>query len=323
MATVNGSNFFSDVNSTLSIALTDQSGLAVLAKCVGAAPTTADIFAHGCLIIRDTGTGTAAVYQNTGSSAVPSWTLMDVAGAIPGLPSAQMFVGNGVGVATAVAITGDVTIDNAGVTSIAAGAVVDADVSAIAAIAFSKMETLAAGNILVGNAVGVPTAVAMSGATTIDGTGVVTLGAGTVGSSNIATSVIQTLEFNLTAGDIVAMNGAPVEIVPAPGIASAIQFISAAVIYDFDTAAYTGGGDVTINYTGGSPVSTTISDANSFASAGDEITGCVALGTAGGIPLLVNTGLSITNATAPFSNPGTAAGVGRILVTYRIVATGL
>jgi hypothetical protein len=55
------------------------------------------------------------------------------------LSSANILVGNGSNVATSVAVTGDVTISNAGVTSIATGAIVNADVSASAAIAGSKI----------------------------------------------------------------------------------------------------------------------------------------------------------------------------------------
>lgn len=54
------------------------------------------------------------------------------------LNSAQILVGNGSNVPTAVSVTGDVTISNAGVTAIAAGAVVTADV-ADAAITAPKL----------------------------------------------------------------------------------------------------------------------------------------------------------------------------------------
>lgn len=77
MVTKNGSNFFSDISSTLSIALTDGNNFAIFAKCVGAPPTTAGIFAHGCLIIRtDSGTNNSSIYENKGTSASPSWSLI-------------------------------------------------------------------------------------------------------------------------------------------------------------------------------------------------------------------------------------------------------
>ena len=57
------------------------------------------------------------------------------------LTSAQILVGNGSNEATAVAVTGDISINNAGLTAIAAGAIVNADVSSTAAIAGSKITT--------------------------------------------------------------------------------------------------------------------------------------------------------------------------------------
>lgn len=56
------------------------------------------------------------------------------------LNSAQLLVGSVTNVATAQTITGDVTINNTGVTFISAGVIVNADVSATASIAFTKME---------------------------------------------------------------------------------------------------------------------------------------------------------------------------------------
>ncbi len=55
------------------------------------------------------------------------------------LADGSMLVGNGSNVATAVTMSGDVTIDNAGVATIAAGAVTDAKVAAGANIATSKL----------------------------------------------------------------------------------------------------------------------------------------------------------------------------------------
>ena len=66
------------------------------------------------------------------------------------LSSANILVGNGSNVATSVAVTGDVTISNAGVTAIAAGVVVNADVNASAAIAFSKLANVSATDRLLG-----------------------------------------------------------------------------------------------------------------------------------------------------------------------------
>ena len=57
------------------------------------------------------------------------------------LPSAQIIVGNGSTVPTAVAVTGDISINNAGLTAIATGVIVNSDISGSAAITGSKVTT--------------------------------------------------------------------------------------------------------------------------------------------------------------------------------------
>ena len=57
------------------------------------------------------------------------------------LTSAQILVGNGSNVATAVAVTGDISINNAGLTAIGAGKIVNSMVSGSAAITGSKVTT--------------------------------------------------------------------------------------------------------------------------------------------------------------------------------------
>lgn len=68
----------------------------------------------------------------------------DLAGSIPftkleALTSAHILVGNGSNVVTDVAMSGDVTISNTGVTAIGSGVIVDSDVNSSAAIAGSKL----------------------------------------------------------------------------------------------------------------------------------------------------------------------------------------
>lgn len=70
------------------------------------------------------------------------------------LTGGNIIVGNGSNVATSVAMSGDVTISNAGVTAIGSGVVVDADVSATAEIAVSKLADGAAYQILHTDAAG-------------------------------------------------------------------------------------------------------------------------------------------------------------------------
>jgi hypothetical protein len=91
------------------------------------------------------------------------------------LQSGNIFVGNVSNIATGVPVTGDITMSNTGVTAIAAGVIVNADINAAAAIAFSKLAALTSASILVGSAGNVATAVSLSGDATISNTGVLTL----------------------------------------------------------------------------------------------------------------------------------------------------
>jgi len=104
------------------------------------------------------------------------------------LTDSNILVGSATNVATAVAVTGDIAITNAGVTSIAAGVIVNADVNASAGIEFSKLEALADGNIIVGSALTVPTSVAMSGDVTINNAGVTSISAGVIVDADIDAS---------------------------------------------------------------------------------------------------------------------------------------
>lgn len=105
------------------------------------------------------------------------------------LTSGNILVGNGSNVATSVAMSGDATLSNAGVLTIANNAINNAKISTSAAIAFSKLAALNSGNILVGSAGNVATSVTMSGAATISNTGVLTLGNNVVALANLAAGI--------------------------------------------------------------------------------------------------------------------------------------
>ena len=117
------------------------------------------------------------------------------------LTSANILIGNSSGVAAGVAVTGDVTISNAGVATIGTGVIIDADINASAAIAGSKISP-------------------NFGAQTIVTTGVVTIG----GLNAVTTTKAQNEEsqIKLNAAFSVGTAGAiPFGIGPAipPGMA--------------------------------------------------------------------------------------------------------
>jgi len=99
-----GTNFQASVNSTLTAEFIGPDGLMTKGYCTGVPPTTASLFAHGCIITRtDSGTGNKAVYENVGSSASPSWNLLgDVTAGEITLALNNVLQGNSSGVAEAV-----------------------------------------------------------------------------------------------------------------------------------------------------------------------------------------------------------------------------
>jgi hypothetical protein len=73
-------------------------------------------------------------------------------------------------------------------TMIADGTIVNGDINASAGIALSKLATSTAGNIIVYNSSGVPTAVAETGDVTISDTGVTAIGTGVIVNADVSTT---------------------------------------------------------------------------------------------------------------------------------------
>ena len=126
----------------------------------------------------------AGEITNTEISASAAIALSKLASA----SAAQVIVHNSSGVPTATTVSGDVTITSSGVTAIGSGVVVNADVSASAAIALSKLETASAGQVVVHNSSGVPTATTVTGDVIIDSSGVTAIGSGVVVNADVSAS---------------------------------------------------------------------------------------------------------------------------------------
>ena len=128
------------------------------------------------------------------------------------LSSANILVGNGSAIATSVAMTGDIAIDNTGLTSIVSGVIVNDDINASAAIDFSKLASLTSANILVGDGSNVATSVTMTGDITISNFGVTSIGTGVIINADVNASAA--IEFSklesLTSANILVGSGANV-----------------------------------------------------------------------------------------------------------------
>lgn len=56
----------------------DNLNLVISAKCKGVPPTTANVFAVGCVILQTDGTAGSNLFVNTGTSAAPVFTVMQI-----------------------------------------------------------------------------------------------------------------------------------------------------------------------------------------------------------------------------------------------------
>lgn len=81
-------------------------------------------------------------------------------------------------------------VKGTGTSALTASALVDADVSASAAIAYSKLASMTGGSVLLGNASNVPTVTALSGDISVSNTGVTAIAAGVIATADIANSQV-------------------------------------------------------------------------------------------------------------------------------------
>ena len=95
-----------------------NSNLVLFGYCTGSPDTTASVYEHGCILIQiDSGTGNKAIYENVGSSAVPSWNLIgSITASEITLAQGQILIGNTSGVAAAKARSFTQTVNTNGAT---------------------------------------------------------------------------------------------------------------------------------------------------------------------------------------------------------------
>ena len=156
----------------------------------------------------------------------------------------------------------------------------------------------------------------------VTATGESTLTGGIAQSTN---SVVKTKEVTLTATEIVGTDAGDLghaagAVLVAAQAGITYEFISAVLVYDFDTAAYTGGGDDLVVRQGTTAVSAAIAAADLLGDTADDIAYVNALAAAD-IKLTANSTLNLKSTA--WTQPGTAAGVLRCFVTYREITTNL
>jgi hypothetical protein len=151
-----------DINASAAIDKTKISGTAITAGDTGTVTST--MIADGTIVNGDINASAAIAHSKLANAT-----------------AGQVLLGTTTtGVVTATTVTGDVTITGAGVTNIASGAIVNADVNTSAAIALSKLASGTSAQVVIANSSGVPTYTTLSGDVTISDTGVASIAANSV-----------------------------------------------------------------------------------------------------------------------------------------------
>ena len=140
------------------------------------------------------------------------------------------------------------------------------------------------------------------------------------------TGAIQYAEIAIPAADIVntaagKFGHAAGQILVAGQTGKVVELLSAVLIYDYAGAGYGSGGNITVNISGGGAALTgLVSAANALGATADKVVLFVPLSTAG-IAMVAGSGLNLV-ASAAFT-AGSATGVCRVKVAYRVHTTGL
>lgn len=121
------------------------------------------------------------------------------------------------------------------------------------------------------------------------------------------------------AGQLGHASGVP--LVAAPGADVGIEFMGGMLMYQRSTASYGAGGLTTVNLTGGVLISKNFTAAGCLGAASDKVIQLYPVAMPD-IVITPNTGLSLVT-TVAFTNPGTAAGVLRLRIRYRLHQLGL
>ena len=129
---------------------------------------------------------TGASGGNAGNGLQKSGSTLSLATLAPG----QVFLGNGSSVATATSISGVLQINSSGVTSFAAGAIVNADINAAAAIADTKLATISTAGKVANSATTATSANTVSAIVARDGSG--NFSAGTITANLTGTASLAT-----------------------------------------------------------------------------------------------------------------------------------
>ena len=209
--------------------------------------------------------------------------------------------GNGYYIVTA--ISPNVTISPYSIT-VPAGSIVNADVNAAAAIAFSKLAALPSTQMLVGSAGNVPTAVAVTGDVTISNTGVTAIGANKVSSTMISPLLIKYVKVNVTAAQWNGMFAAPKLLLANAGANTEHRVFNVEYECNYGGAAFANGGNFAVQYdstvNGAGVLASVATTAATAFWVADSTAGAAGASVSGLASAKVNKGLYLSNITQAF-----------------------
>lgn len=167
----------------------DEDGFVMIGKFDTAATpdTTTNVFQKGCQMAKtDAANNVKAIYENVGTLAAPVWNLMgDITAGEITLAQGSILVGNAAGVATALAAGGNAQIligNGTTITSAAVSGIITLDNAGATTIPLTSAQ------ILVGSAGNLAAAVAMSGDVAISNTGATTIQNAVVSEAKLTTA---------------------------------------------------------------------------------------------------------------------------------------
>ena len=139
-------------------------------------------------------------------------------------------------------------------------------------------------------------------------------------------TVLREATGTLSSANIIAMNGAAVTLLAAPGAGKVIVIDEIEFFHDYATAAYSGGGDVTVEYaTSGLDVLvfdvalvTATADDNWLVKPSVSYTSSGTAASHGSLTSSANKAVVITNATAAFAD-GNASNIIKYRIRYHVI----
>lgn len=197
----------------------------------------------------------------------------------------------------------------------------------------SNAESVTAGEIavtngafIVGNGSGVGASVTLSGDLTSTNAGVTSIGAAKVTVAKLDPAVMLEASVTLTQANIQAMSATPVSLIAAPGAGKLIIVDEIEVLHTYAVAAYTNGGDVSIQYTTSAKavqvfdvaVVTGAATANYLWKPTAGYTSSASTSSETDLSTSINKAVEITNATAAFAT-GNSGNIFKFRIRYHVV----